>query len=253
MDGKKIGVSTIHEIDTIKTLNYFHFKDTGYVRLQTSSAVAILDVAPIGPDYLTGHAHADTLAFELSISNCRVIVNGGTSIYEDGLIRSKERGTASHSTVEINGKNSSETWSSFRVAKRAYPKNLYINKKNTEIFVCCSHNGYERLKGKPIHQRIWKIKENSLKIEDKIFGKFDNATARFYLHPEIQVFKVKKNFYLLKTSLKSSTLSVSVGEAQLQTGFYSPEFGKRFKTKYLVVNFKNTKNTVVEINWGEND
>jgi hypothetical protein len=29
--------------------------------------VLILDVAPVGPDYLPGHAHADTLSFELSL------------------------------------------------------------------------------------------------------------------------------------------------------------------------------------------
>ena len=30
--------------------------------------VAIIDVAKIGPDYLPGHGHADTLSFELSIN-----------------------------------------------------------------------------------------------------------------------------------------------------------------------------------------
>ena len=41
--------------------------DTGYIRLEAGPAVALLDVAPIGPDYLPGHAHADTLSFELSL------------------------------------------------------------------------------------------------------------------------------------------------------------------------------------------
>ena len=109
----------------------------------------------------------------------RVIVNGGTSLYENGPIRLKERGTSSHSTVEINGQNSSEIWSSFRVGKRAYPKNLSVNKNNNEVQVCCYHDGYQRLKGRPLHQRIWKFKENSLQIKDKIFNKFDNAVARF--------------------------------------------------------------------------
>src|SRR5581483_3577320 len=40
---------------------------SGYVRLQAPDAVAILDVGRIGPDYQPGHAHADTLSFELSI------------------------------------------------------------------------------------------------------------------------------------------------------------------------------------------
>ena len=101
----------------------------------------------------------------------RVIVNGGTSLYENGPIRLKERGTSSHGTVEINGQNSSEIWSSFRVGKRAYPENLSVNKNNNEVQVCCYHdNGYQRLKGRPLHQRIWKFKENNLQIKDKIFN-----------------------------------------------------------------------------------
>ena len=249
----RVGVLNVRKIENTKNLNFFHLTDSGYIRLQSSSAYAILDVAPIGPDYLTGHAHADTLAFELSILSTRVIVNGGTSLYENGPVRLKERGTESHSTVEINGKNSSDVWSSFRVGKRAYPMNLSVNKKNDEIYICCFHNGYQRLQGKPLHQRIWKFKKNSLKIEDKIFNDFDNAIARFYLHPDIHVIKVKKNLYLLKTGLKSLTFSVSIGEARIQNGFYSPEFGKRLKTKCLAVNFKSTDNIVVEINWNKNE
>ncbi len=251
--GKRVGVLESYINESVKTLNFFHFTDSGYIRLESSSAYAILDVAPIGPDYLTGHAHADTLAFELSIFSLRVIVNGGTSLYENGPIRLKERGTSSHSTVEINGQNSSDVWSSFRVGKRAYPENLSINKNENEIHICCYHNGYQRLEGKPLHQRIWKFKENSLQIEDKIFNKFDNAVARFYLHPDIKVIKVKKNLYLLKTGIRSLILSISIGEAKLQNGFYAPEFGKRLKTKCLAVSFKNTDNIIVEINWNKND
>ena len=67
-----------------------HLVASGYMRVQQSGAVAILDVAPIGPDYLPGHAHADTLSFELSIGKERVIVNGGTSTYGSGPQRHLE-------------------------------------------------------------------------------------------------------------------------------------------------------------------
>ena len=54
---------------------------SGYARLsnQNKSAIAFLDVGPIGPNYLPGHGHADTLSFELSIHGKRVVVNAGTS------------------------------------------------------------------------------------------------------------------------------------------------------------------------------
>jgi hypothetical protein len=48
--------------------------DSGYVRLQIGPAVMIADVGEIGPDHLPGHAHADTLSFELSLRGQRVQV-----------------------------------------------------------------------------------------------------------------------------------------------------------------------------------
>ena len=46
--------------------NCCELESSGYFRLsnETGSVTALLDVGPIGPDYLLGHAHADTLSFE---------------------------------------------------------------------------------------------------------------------------------------------------------------------------------------------
>ena len=96
-----------------------HLAASGYIRVNYGEMAAILDLAAIGPDYIPGHAHADTLSFELSLGKERIVVNGGTSTYAPGRLREAERATAAHSTVEINGQNSSEVWASFRVARRA--------------------------------------------------------------------------------------------------------------------------------------
>jgi uncharacterized heparinase superfamily protein len=39
---------------------------SGYVRLEHGDSVVLFDAAPVGPDHQPGHAHADTLSFELS-------------------------------------------------------------------------------------------------------------------------------------------------------------------------------------------
>ncbi len=67
-------------------------KSSGYIRVERGPLVAILDVGPVGPDYLPGHAHADTLSFELSVGRQRVLVNSGTSTYEPGAERNRQRG-----------------------------------------------------------------------------------------------------------------------------------------------------------------
>ena len=47
-----------------KIFGYSELNDSGYIRLNSKQAVAIIDTAPVGPDYIPGHAHADTLSFE---------------------------------------------------------------------------------------------------------------------------------------------------------------------------------------------
>ncbi|OYU68445.1 MAG: heparinase, partial [Burkholderiales bacterium PBB5] len=116
---------------------------SGYVRVTRGAVRALLDCAPIGPDYLVGHAHADTLAFELSLHGRRLIVNGGTSCYGLDAQRLHERGTAWHSTVQVAGANSSEVWSGFRVGRRA----RVIRSQVQGWSVLAAHDGYHHLAG----------------------------------------------------------------------------------------------------------
>lgn len=147
-----------------------HLRDSGYIRLEDGAAVVMIDVASIGPEYLPGHAHADTLSFEMSIVGLRVVVNGGTSGYGLGTQRQMERGTLAHSTVVIDGENSSEVWGGFRVARRAKTTRVKSGECNGVVFVEAAHDGYERLPGKLIHKRRWKMEASALSIKDEISG-----------------------------------------------------------------------------------
>ena len=248
----RLGLFPYNKDRQVGEFEYLHYADSGYVRLQTPRASAILDVATVGPDYLPGHAHADTLSFELSLFGKRIIVNGGTSEYGAGATRQKERGTAAHSTVEIDGENSSEVWSGFRVARRAYPVGLQIEACDKEITVSCAHDGYRRLPGRCFHHRLWRLTKGKLLVVDQVSGNFTNAVARFYLHPTIQVVKQDESGFLLEIDGKNITFRVVEGESRIQSGSYSPEFGLRLKTNFIEVHFKSNKGTAVEICW-END
>lgn len=164
-----------------------HLEASGYIRISIGSAVLLIDVAPVGPDYLPGHAHADTLSFELSLNSQRIVVNGGTSRYGVGQLRDNERATNAHSTVEINGQNSSEVWAGFRVARRANPFDVNIKRNSAGIIVEAAHDGYKRLRGRPIHRRRWVLCENSVEIIDYIEGRFSEAVARIHLHPDVLI------------------------------------------------------------------
>jgi uncharacterized heparinase superfamily protein len=155
---------------------------SGYMRVNSADWAAILDLAAVGPDYLPGHAHADTLSFELSVGLERIIVNGGTSTYAPGPRRAAERATAAHSTVEIDGQNSSEVWASFRVARRALVRDLSCQKAGSLITIEAAHDGYRRLPGRPLHWRRWAFEDGSVTVTDIITpGEGHRALARFHL------------------------------------------------------------------------
>lgn len=158
--------------------------DSGYVCARAGSAHLICDCAEVGPSYLPAHAHADTLSFELSLAGSRVLVNSGVSEYGTGPDRTRQRGTAAHNTVVVNGQDSSEVWGGFRVARRAHAR-LSRATQDESATVEASHDGYVRLPGHNRHTRRWVLGARSLQLGDRISGMFKSAEARFHLHPDV--------------------------------------------------------------------
>jgi uncharacterized heparinase superfamily protein len=238
-----------HDDCSHQVLRLTPFRESGYVRLEQDSAVALLDVAPIGPDYLPGHAHADSLSFELSVFDQRVVVNGGTSRYGLGPERLRERGTAAHSTVQVAGLDSSEVWGGFRVAQRAYPFELQILDEPGNLQVACSHDGYTRLNGAPVHRREWEMERGSLRVTDAVRGGAHVALARYILHPGVQIAADGQNTWQL-TLPKGQSLRVKVlaGRARLEPASYAPEFGIVLSTQCLAVELASGQ-ALVEWHW----
>ena len=252
---RRLDVKEYHDGRFEENLSIKHYADSGYIRLKGPSVRLFLDVAFIGPNYLPGHGHADTLSFELSLIGKRIFVNGGTSQYGTGPIRLEERGTAAHNTVEINGKNSSEVWSGFRVAKRAKPFGLVINKTNKSLFVSCKHDGYARLSGSPIHKRSWTLSKEKLLVQDSIDGIFDYAKACFLIHPDVKITSVGKFMWklLVPGMNKYINLVALKGSARIEACFFSPEFGIRLPTWRLIIEFDHSNEIAAEITWNTDD
>ena len=219
-----------------------HLEATGYIRVDWGEMTAFLDTAPIGPDYLPGHAHADTLSFELSLGGQRVIVDSGVSCYGEGAERLRQRGTAAHNTVEIDGEDSSEVWSGFRVARRAYPQNLRIDA--AEGIISCAHNGYRRLPGQSLHRREWRFGNNSLTVWDVIEGRYSEATGRFHFHPDIKIIPPLDDCTEGKIVLPSGRVlswHIKSGRGFLSETTWHPEFGVSLPNKCLEVRFESQK------------
>jgi uncharacterized heparinase superfamily protein len=163
------------------------FNKSGYIVFRNENIHLIADCGNIGPDYLPGHAHADTLSFELAIFGNRVIVNTGTGEYGKSVERLRQRGTSAHSTIEVDGYDSSEVWSGFRVARRARILYKEIETIADNIRFKASHSGYLRLKNRAVHSREWTISSGNCRINDYVSGAKNKVVSRFYLHPDLEM------------------------------------------------------------------
>ncbi len=196
-------------------------KESGYRKYHSDCYECVIDIGHIGPDYIPGHAHADTFNFELYLNGKPFIVDKGLSTYETNVRRMTERGTASHNTVEVSEIDSSEVWGGFRVANRAYVTKL----KENENRVTASHDGYFKKIG-IIHTREWQFDETQIIIKDSL-NKKAKAVARLHFHPDVSEAMIKKHI-----SINRSSITNTLGVYQ-----YAPEFQKLVDARVLEVTF----------------
>jgi uncharacterized heparinase superfamily protein len=212
---------------------------SGYVRALTGPAYLVCDCAPLGPDYQPGHAHADTLSFELSLAGRRVLVNSGTSRYGVDLERQRQRGTAAHNTVVVDDQDSSEVWRGFRVARRARACLWAARATPSGALIAGSHDGYRRLSGRNEHWRQWRLEEHSLHIEDRVSGQFRTAAAHLHLHPDVGV-QVVSECELELTGTEGTCMRVTFDGAaavEVRPCHWYPEFGVAVANRCIVARF----------------
>jgi uncharacterized heparinase superfamily protein len=212
------------------------FQHSGYAHINTGKAHVFVDTAPIGPDYLPGHAHADTLTFECSLNQQRMIVNSGTSIYESGKERLRQRGTAAHNTVVIDQHNSSNIWSSFRVAQRARVFDVAFQSHPTPK-ITAAHNGYRRLPGKIIHRRTWTLDECSLMIADEMSGAGrHHLQIPLHFYPGLDIEKIDDSRFAIKKAgqLMAQIVFDSNLNTKISFSSFHPEFGLALTNQKLV-------------------
>jgi uncharacterized heparinase superfamily protein len=208
--------------------------DSGYARLGGPGVVLYCDAAPLGPDWQPGHGHADSLTWECSIHGRRVIVDPGTSTYAAGAERLRQRGTGAHNTVCIDGKDSSEVWSSFRVGRRARITRTSPSPIARELVA--AHDGYSHI-GIRSHARLWRLLDNGIEIDDEVVGSGrHHLLSGILLHPDWRiVHRVDGSITIAIPDWDGPHVHIS-GAPQLnvEQATYHPFFGKSIDTIRII-------------------
>ena len=202
-------------------------KESGYRKYQRERYECVIDVGQIGPDYIPGHAHADTFSFEVHMDQKPFIVDTGLSTYEANTRRKIERGTTSHNTVEIYGTDSSEVWGGFRVANRAYVTKL----EESATKVVASHDGYQQKFG-ITHTREWQFEDEKIVIKDSL-SKTAKAVARLHFHPDVTEEMIKKH--------------IIINQSSIANYHYAPEFNTLIDANVLEMTFNDELEITIKI------
>ena len=228
--------------------NFRHFKQSGFAIFKDKDIHLIADIGEIGPDYLPGHAHADSLSFELAIKGKRVVVNSGISEYGLSNERLRQRSTSAHSTIELDNKSSSEVWSGFRVAQRARISELEIIEEDKRLEIMAVHDGFRRIASKPLHKRKWKLYDGILEIIDEVTGSENSVQLRYYLHPDIQIELLDDEIVLSSSEEYVAKIRTDRNVEVVDTTYHD-KFGSSQKNKCLLITGTTPFKSKVSINW----
>lgn len=218
-----------------------YLPDTGYVRLARGGTCVLMDVGLVGPDDNPGHAHADTLSFEMSAGTERIFVNGGTFGYQTHD-RNMMRGTCMHNTVTVDGMDSSEVWGGFRVGRRVR-RVIHdikgLDKPGADVVLNAEHDGYRHLGVR--HQRKMMLAGDGsvLQGEDSVLdkkGRRRRCEAAFLVHPQVSLVLEDEGRARLTTATgKEAVFEILEGRLAVKNTVYCPFFGQKIPTKKLII------------------
>ncbi|WP_042334040.1 heparinase II/III family protein [Desulfosporosinus meridiei] len=202
--------------------------DTGYFCLNNNFGKMILDCGDLAPDYLPAHAHNDMLSFELSLKDKRYLVDTGVYEYQPGIFRDNCRSTFSHNTVAINGKEQSELWASFRMARRGKIKSCGWKEGNEYCIVSAERSQYDSKDS--LHRRtvighqdgFWVILD---RVQGEEEGEGDGLhLSHLHFHPDLD--PVLTPTGIIADQLVIQPFAIDAGfKLDILKSLYFPEFG----------------------------
>jgi hypothetical protein len=214
------GVAMAHSVQSAGlSLPSRAFRDGGFYILRHGDLHMIVHAGPSGQNGYGGHAHNDTLSFELFAGGRPWIVDPGTYVYTaDYRARDRFRATASHNVVQVDGQEISRFRPGpFGLYEDARPRVYDWRSTAGYDLLDAGHSGYARLREPVLCRRqVYLDKEAGYwAIRDVLTGWGSHQLALRLHLPEV------------KASAEAARVPASVrlqdGQAALDVFFLAPE------------------------------
>jgi hypothetical protein len=145
--------------------------DAGMATLRSGEAWLCLSAGPNGQGGTGGHAHNDKNSVELSFGSFEVVVDRGTFVYaRDAQERNARRGTAAHSTVQVDGLEQNRIMPGrlFALPDTARARIVRFEQRDGFQIAAGEHRGYHR--ARVLHRRIAGLRDDCAAFVDELGG-----------------------------------------------------------------------------------
>lgn len=211
------------------------FPDAGHAVVRDANGHYLLITnAMVGTKGFGNHKHNDQLSFEYHLGGVPIVADPGSFVYtSDAAARNLFRGTASHSTLEIDGAEQNELnpeWL-FRLFETARAEHLSFAATDRSVEYRGRHVGYARLEGGLTHERRFQLERETgtLLIGDRLDGRGSHSFRwHFHLAPGVEVRQPDDRGFVLTAGRVRVRLDVPEGLAgSVSPAWYSPSYGVR--------------------------
>ena len=206
------------------------------------------DAGPHGFLSIAAHAHADSLAIELRVDGVEVVADPGTYCYHgEPAWRAYFRGTAGHATLEVDGRDQSESGGPFLWTRHASTwllETVGLDAAPVARWVA-EHDGYSRRDEPVRHRRQVELDREASRltvIDELVDGSAHPVRLSFPLGPEVTC-RLDGNTADLRwtgsdrgaTFVLDPALDWVVvrGQEDPPRGWYSPGFGAKVPAPLL--------------------
>lgn len=213
---------------------------SGYLLARVDRHYLLFDAGPLGPNHQPGHGHADTLSFELSLHGRRVITDTGTYTYDPSPVRQFDRGTVSHNTVAVDGRDQSELWASFRCGRRTVTETAAYGSGGIAAPVLDgAYSGPRGIR----HRRTLSLSKDCLTIHDQLQAKGSHeASSRLHFAPGLRLTGSGRQWTVHDGATPIARIESQDVDWVCSTSPYHPEFGLEVERHVLcaAVRFSDT-------------
>ena len=130
-----------------------------------------------------------------------------------------------------------EFWATFRVARRARPREVCWEPTEDGFRLSGWHDGYERLPGKPRHYRQFRWRQcGALVVKDRVSSaRSVSVAARLHLHPDCEIADLAPQTARIRAPGGDFYVAFAGrGRLEVEKSAYCPEFGVAIENQALV-------------------